>query len=566
MTTPNIILTGFMGSGKTAVGQVVAERLGRWFVDMDAAIERWAGKPVSAIFAQDGEAAFRQMEAALCRELAGERNLVIATGGGALVSDDNRAALGKSGLLICLDATADVILERLGEAADRPLLAGSDRRERIEALLAQRATAYAAIPHHIDTDGLPVERVAERVIRLAQRAGSGPVRIPVNYPGGSYEILIGDGALGELGQAMLAVGLRPGRCAVVSQPAIVVAQAGRLVEELAEAGFDPAMVEIPDGEAHKTLGTVAGLYDALVAAGLDRRSPVIALGGGVVGDVAGFAAASYLRGVPFVQAPTSLLAMVDASVGGKTGVDLPQGKNLVGAFKQPALVAIDPETLKTLPSDEFRSGLAEVVKHGMIGDPGLFEAMEGRRGEVSSPAPTSEPTPSARRGEVPSPSSARAPTPEGGGTPPLPLADMIARAVRVKVAVVEADPFEQDRRAALNLGHTFGHAFETLSGYQLRHGEAVSIGLAAATRLAVRLDLCEPDLVARVESLLDRLGLPIRAGGFTPEQVMAAMATDKKRVGSRLRFVLPRAVGDVDLFDDVAPEAVLAVLAELVQC
>ncbi len=143
---------------------------------------------------------------------------------------------------------------------------------------------------------------------------------------------------------------------------------------------------------------------------------------------------------------------------------------------------------------------------------------------------------------------------------------MIARAVRVKVAVVEADPFEQDRRAALNLGHTFGHAFETLSGYQLRHGEAVSIGLAAATRLAVRLDLCEPDLVARVESLLDRLGLPIRAGGFTPEQVMAAMATDKKRVGSRLRFVLPRAVGDVDLFDDVAPEAVLAVLAELVQC
>jgi 3-dehydroquinate synthetase len=237
--------------------------------------------------------------------------------------------------------------------------------------------------------------------------------------------------------------------------------------------------------------------------------------------------------------------MVDASVGGKTGVDLPQGKNLVGAFKQPALVAIDPETLKTLPSDEFRSGLAEVVKHGMIGDPGLFEAMEGRRGEVSSP------------------SSARAPTPEGGGTPPLPLADMIARAVRVKVAVVQADPFEQGRRAALNLGHTFGHAFETLSGYQLRHGEAVSIGLAAAARLAARLDLCEPYLVERVESLLGRLGLPIRTDGFAPEQVLAAMATDKKRAGSRLRFVLPRALGDVDVFDDVPDDDVLAVLHEL---
>ena len=547
MTTPNIILTGFMGSGKTAVGQAVADRLGRWVVDMDAVIERRAGKPVSAIFAQNGEPAFRQMEAALCRELARERNLVIATGGGALVSDDNRAALGETGLLICLHASVDAILARLDGVDDRPLLAGPDRRQRVEALLAQRVAAYAAIPHHIDTDGLSVEQVAERVIRLAQRAGPGPVRIPVSYPGGVYDILIGAGALAELGEAMIGAGLRPGRCAVVSQPAIAAAHAGRLIEGLAEAGFDPVVVEMPDGEAHKTLVTVAGLYDAFVAAGLDRRSPVIALGGGVVGDVAGFAAASYLRGVPLVQAPTSLLAMVDASVGGKTGVDLPQGKNLVGAFKQPALVAIDPEALKTLPSDEFRSGLAEVVKHGMIGDPGLFEAMEGRRGEVPSPIPP------------------RAPTPEGGGTPPLPLGDMIARAVRVKVAVVEADPFEQGRRAALNLGHTFGHAFETLSGYQLRHGEAVSIGLAAATRLAARLDLCEPDLVARVESLLGRLGLPLRAGGFTPEQVMAAMATDKKRVGSRLRFVLPRAIGDVDLFDDVAPAAVLAVLAELVQ-
>ncbi|HSN74970.1 MAG TPA: 3-dehydroquinate synthase [Anaerolineae bacterium] len=564
MTHLNIVLTGFMGSGKTVVGQAVAERLGRWFVDMDAVIERAAGKPVSAIFAQDGEPAFRAMEAKMCRELAGERNLVIATGGGALVSNDNRAALEESGLLICLHAPVHVIIDRLGEAADRPLLVGPDRRERIEALLDQRAAAYAAIPHHIDTDGLTVEQVVERVIRLARRAGPGPVRIPVTYPGGGYDILLGDGMLAELGQAMLGAGLRPGRCAVVSQPAIIAAQAERLVEGLREAGFDPAVIEMPDGEAHKTLATVAGLYDAFVAAGLDRRSPVIALGGGVVGDVAGFAAASYLRGVPFVQAPTSLLAMVDASVGGKTGVDLPQGKNLVGAFKQPALVLIDPETLKTLPSDEFRSGLAEVVKHGMIGDSGLFEAMEGRRGEVPSPAPASAPTPSMRRGEVPSPSSARAPTPEGGGTPPLPLGDMIGRAVRVKVAVVEADPFEQGRRAALNLGHTFGHAFETLSGYQLRHGEAVGIGLAAATRLAARLDLCEPDLVERVERLLGRLGLPIRAGGFTPEQVMAAMATDKKRVGSRLRFVLPRAVGDVDLFDDVAPAAVLAVLAELV--
>ncbi len=545
MTTPNIILTGFMGTGKTAVGQAVAERLGRWFVDMDAVIERRAGKPVSAIFAQDGEAAFRQMEADLCRELAGERSLVIATGGGALVPEANRTALAESGLVICLDASADTILARLGEAADRPLLAGPDRRARVEALLAQRAAAYAAIPHHIDTDGLSVEQVARRVIRLARRIGPGPARIPVHTPDGSYDILIGEGMLAELGWAMLNADLRPGRCAVISQAAIAAAQAGPLLEGLAEAGFDPALIEMPDGEAHKTLATVAGLYDAFVAAGLDRRSPVIALGGGVVGDVAGFVAATYLRGVPFVQVPTSLLAMVDASVGGKTGVDLTQGKNLVGAFKQPALVLIDPETLKTLPSDEFRSGLAEVVKAGMIGDRALFAAMEGRRGEVSSPA------------------FARKPTPEGGVSPPLRLPDLIARAVLVKVAVVQEDPFEQGRRAVLNLGHTFGHAFETLSGYRLRHGEGVSIGLAAATRLAARLALCEPVLVERVETLLGRLGLPTSAQGFTPEQVMTAMATDKKRVGRELRFVLPRAIGDVDVFDKVSHDDVLAVLHEL---
>lgn len=525
MTNLNIVLTGFMGAGKTAVGQAVAERLGRWFVDMDAAIERTAGKPVSAIFAQDGEATFRRLEAELCRELAGERNLVIATGGGALLSTGNREALARNGLLICLHAPAEILLERLSEATDRPLLAGSDRRQRVETLLAQRAAAYAALPHQIDTAGLSVEQVAERVIRLAQQAGPGPTTIPVNYPGGSYDIWIGDGMLAELGRAMVRVGLTPGVCAVVSQRAIAAAHGSRLVEGLTAADFEPALIEIPDGEAHKTLATVAGLYDAFVGAGLDRRSAVIALGGGVVGDVAGFAAASYLRGMPFVQIPTSLLSMVDASVGGKTGVDLPQGKNLVGAFKQPALVIMDPETLKTLPSDEFRSGLAEVVKHGMIGDPTLFEIMEGR------------------------------------GV--LTLSELVARAVRVKVAVVQEDPFEQGRRAVLNLGHTFGHAFETLSGYELRHGEGVSIGLAAATRLAARLGVCEPSLVGRVEGLLDRLGLPIRAQGYAPEQVMAAMATDKKRTGRRLRFVLPRAIGDVDVFDKVETSDLVQTLEDV---
>ena len=237
---------------------------------------------------------------------------------------------------------------------------------------------------------------------------------------------------------------------------------------------------VPEGEEHKTLATVAALYPQFLAGGLDRKSPVISLGGGVVGDMAGFAAASYLRGVPFVQIPTSLLAMVDASVGGKTGVDLPQGKNLVGAFKQPELVIIDTAVLQTLPAAEFKSGLAEVVKHGILGDPDLFE-------ELETHGPTS-------------------------------MMHLVADAVRVKVEVVEEDPFEQGRRATLNLGHTFGHALELVSEFSLRHGEGVALGLIAAANMAAELGRCDPELAVRIRDVIERLGLPTRSAVTTAIQ------------------------------------------------
>jgi 3-dehydroquinate synthase len=249
-----------------------------------------------------------------------------------------------------------------------------------------------------------------------------------------------------------------------------------------------------------------------VAAGLDRQSAVIAVGGGVIGDMAGFAAATYLRGVPFVQVPTSLLAMVDASVGGKTGVDLPQGKNLVGAFKQPVAVLMDMATLSTLPSDEFRAGLAEVVKHGVIGAPRLFTQLE-----------------------------------EEG---PVNLLQLVADAVRVKVRIVELDPYERNVRAHLNLGHTFGHAIEQVSQYSVRHGEAVAVGMVAAANMAVELGRCDTALAERIYTLLDRLGLPVSVSGYSVEAIRAAMAQDKKRSGKKLRFIIPQALGDVVMIDD----------------
>ena len=288
-----------------------------------------------------------------------------------------------------------------------------------------------------------------------------------------YDVLIADELLHQAGHRILAAGLKPGRCAVVTNPTVGGHHLPALVAALTEAGFEPVVFQVPDGEAYKTLATVGDLYDRFAEARLARSEPVIALGGGVIGDMAGFVAATWLRGVPFVQIPTSLLSMVDASVGGKVAVDLPAGKNLVGAFKQPELVLIDPALLSTLPVGEFRSGLAEVLKAGIINDPALFERLAGGR------------TRDERRERI-----ERRTTSD--------LVGMIADAVRVKARIVERDPYEMGDRAWLNLGHTFGHALELLSSYTLRHGDAVALGMIAAAEMSAALGYCDADLPPRI--------------------------------------------------------------------
>lgn len=348
--------------------------------------------------------------------------------------------------------------------------------------------------------------------------------ITVTHPAGSYPIFLGEGALAQTGARLAELGRR-GRCAVVTNPTVGQHHAEPLLAGLTEAGFEAGRINIPDGEQHKTLDTVADLYDLFIEAKLDRHSTIIALGGGVLGDTAGFAAATFLRGLPLVQIPTTLLSMVDASVGGKTGVDLPQGKNLVGAFKQPEMVVIDPAVLATLPEAEYRAGMGEVIKHGVIDAPDLFAELEQGGGQKLS-------------------------------------AEQLARSVSVKVKVVQEDPFEHGRRAVLNLGHTFAHAFERLANFQMRHGEAVGTGLVCAARLAARLGLCAGDTTERITALVAQTGLPTEPPGFPAEDIWAAMFTDKKRQGNTIRFILPRAIGDVDIFDNILKEDVLAVLKE----
>ena len=344
--------------------------------------------------------------------------------------------------------------------------------------------------------------------------------VEIALPHHRYEILIEPGALGRLG-ALVRARAPHDRCALIVDENVEKVHGESALAALREAGYRPVIGRVQPGEKSKTLATVESLYGVLLEERLERRSPVIALGGGVVGDMAGFVAATYLRGVPFVQCPTSLLAMVDSSVGGKTGVNVPQGKNLVGAFHQPELVVIDPLVLRTLPHRELLCGLAECIKHGMIRDASLFEFVADNLSAILAIEP-----------DV--------------------MVELVRRNVEIKAAVVVEDEREKGVRAHLNFGHTFAHAIEATSGYgEILHGEAVSLGMVAATRAAAAHGLCEAALADRLVALLEAAGMPTRAPLASDAELDAAMRLDKKVAEGRIRFILPSALGRVHIHDDL---------------
>jgi 3-dehydroquinate synthase len=345
--------------------------------------------------------------------------------------------------------------------------------------------------------------------------------VPVNVLGAPYHVTVEPGLLAQAG-ARLRELIPSNHCAVVTDEAVKPLHLPALEASLRTAGFDVTTAVIPTGEKHKTLQTVAAVYDTLLNAKLERSTPVIALGGGVVGDLTGFVAATVLRGVPFVQIPTTLLAMVDASVGGKTGIDHAVGKNLIGAFHQPIAVFIDPAVLKTLPPRELRSGLAECIKHEIIRDAEGFAALEQHIADALALDPRF-------------------------------LSALVAHNVAIKARVVEADPFEKGERAHLNFGHTFGHAIETVSQYQYAHGECVALGMVAASRAAQAMDMIDAPSVDRIIKLIAAAGLPTGRMTLTADEVVAAMSFDKKIKSGRVRFVLPDRIGHVVIRDDVPP-------------
>lgn len=506
-----LLLSGFMATGKSAVGRKVASLSGRPFVDLDLEIERRGGASPRELFARLGEAGFRELERSALTSLLESNPVpapVIAVGGGALVAAELRRMALDHGVVVTLSASIDEILRRARAAeGERPLLAGPNPRATAEALLELRRVAYEEAHARLFTEGRSIDDLAEEVWRIWRRDA-----LAVAAGEQSYAVEIGAGIAHDRLRDL--VGRAP-RVVLVSDRTVFGLHGARVRDALGE----PSLVLLEPGEQHKHVGSVERIWRAAQAAEADRKACFVALGGGVVSDIAGFAAASYLRGVRWIGIPTTLLAMVDASVGGKTGVDLGSAKNAVGAFHQPAGVLCDVEMLATEGDRGFRGALAEVVKTAIIGDRGMFELLESETERVLG-----------RSNEI--------------------LEELVRRSIRVKARIVSADEREQGLRAVLNLGHTVGHALESQGEYtRLSHGEAVSLGLVAATRIGVRLGVTPEQLAERTERLLAKLGLPVDIAHEPLEQAVALLGLDKKRAGKALKFVVARELGDVTTTD-----------------
>ena len=555
----SLVLVGMMGAGKTSVGKRVAQRLRLPFADADHEIEAAAGMTIPEIFAQHGEAYFRDGERRVVARLLGEGPRVLATGGGAFMNPSTRQTIAARGVSVWLKADFDVLMRRVRRRSNRPLLQTPDPEGTMRRLIEQRYPTYGLADVTVKSRDMPHEAVTDLVLAaIAEKLGvteedleramapqEGEIeagdrrRLRVALDRRAYDIVIGRDLIAGAGERIAE--LAPGAaCAIVTDENVARLHLPALEKSLDAVGVRHARVIVPAGEASKSYERWAQVCDAVIAAKMERGDLVVALGGGVVGDLAGYAASAVRRGMRFVQIPTSLLAQVDSSVGGKTGINSPHGKNLIGAFHQPSLVLADTGALDTLPEREFRAGYAEVVKYGLIDDLAFFEWLERHWRDVFAGGPA--------------------------------RAEAIRKSCASKAAVVARDETEQGDRALLNLGHTFGHAFERLTKYdgaRLVHGEAVAVGVACAFRFSQSQGLCPGQDVQRLDAHFKAVGLPTRMQDIpgwtgTASEVLDAMFQDKKVSRGRLTFILARGIGKSFIARGVEPQQVEAFLkAEL---
>ncbi|MEV7494925.1 3-dehydroquinate synthase [Streptomyces anulatus] len=543
MSGPLVVLVGPMGVGKSTVGELLAARLGTTYRDTDADVVAAAGKPIAEIFYDEGEEHFRALERRAVEAAVAGHTGVLSLGGGAVLDAATRELLaGRPVAYLSMDV--DEAVRRVGLGAARPLLAVNPRRQWRELMDARRHLYEEVARTVVATDEHTPEEVAQAIIDALElpegpaapgventgMTQQGPTRIQVAGSAGSdpYEVLVGHQLLGELPQL---IGDRARRVAVLHPEAL--AETGEAVrQDLADQGYEAIAIQLPNAEEAKTVEVAAYCWKALGQTGFTRTDVIVGIGGGATTDVAGFVAATWLRGVRWIAVPTTVLGMVDAAVGGKTGINTAEGKNLVGAFHPPAGVLCDLAALDSLPVNDYVSGMAEIIKAGFIADPVILDLVEA--------------------------------DPEGARTPAGPhTAELIERSIRVKAEVVSSDLKESGLREILNYGHTLAHAIEKNERYKWRHGAAVSIGMVFAAelgRLAGRLDDATAD---RHRSVLASVGLPLAYRGDQWPKLLENMKVDKKSRGDLLRFIVLDSIGKPTVLEGPDPAVLLAAYGEV---
>jgi 3-dehydroquinate synthase len=561
-----ILLTGASGTGKSACAPLIAASLGWDVYDTDAAVEERAGRQILAIFRDEGEETFRELESQALVDGCARSNVVISTGGGAVLRPANRRVMAEGGFIVCLEARPETIIRRLSdrgedESLDRPLLATANPLLRVKQLKEARQPLYALCDWVVQTDQLSTEETADEVVRAFETLGaksiSDPSRVaefsaaapslPASVtlhavaPGdavvwaatGPYPIHVAWGSLAELGSRLRRAGLGR-RVFVISDEAVAHHYEDEIVTALTSAEIEFDVFTIPPGEGSKTQQTAAAIYDWLLEHRAERGHSIVAVGGGVVTDLGGYVAATFARGMPIVHVPTSLLGMVDAAIGGKVAVNHAKAKNMIGAFYHPRFVLADPATLRTLPPREIYSGWAEAIKHALIADEDYLHFFEQNADAIL-------------------------------GLDPEATTEAIRRSAAIKATIVSEDERETTgRRTVLNYGHTLAHAIESTTGYmRFRHGEADGIGMTAAAAISVRMGLLDAAVAERQRRVLEKYKLPTSANGLDRERLLAAMKLDKKVERRAIRWVLLEGIARPVLRDDVPAEVVQQGLDEV---
>ena len=532
----NIILVGMMGAGKTTIGKSLAQMLAKEFVDSDHEIQERTGVKIPVIFEIEGEAGFRKRESEVLIELVKKNNIVLATGGGAVLSQENRQLLRESGIVIYLRASISDLYRRTRHDKNRPLLKSQTLYARLNELYIQRDAYYRETAHIIiDSGKQGVRQLIQKLINKLNSINADSIKhanhsnimqtISVDFTTSSdkrsYPIHIGYGILDQIDLILSCLPQK--RVAIVSNTTVAPLYLEKLRQALEKHAVTSVPIIIPDGEAHKNWETLNLIFDALLKNHCERNTTILALGGGVVGDMSGFAAATYLRGVPFIQIPTTLLAQVDSSVGGKTGINHPLGKNMIGAFYQPRMVLADSATLNTLPDRELCAGLAEIIKYGLIRDPAFFDWLEQNMHRLLA-------------------------------RDAVTLNEAIQRSCENKAEIVAADEKEKGIRALLNLGHTFGHAIENGMGYGIwLHGEAVAAGTVLAAELSQQMKLINETDVHRIRKIFIHAKLPVMVPKMPVEKYLQLMTLDKKVEAGKTRFILLNRIGEAVMRADIPP-------------